>query len=262
MLRITRFLTPVGSKKKYFMVLRTGFEPAIFAVRGRCPEPLDDRSTGDNKIPANSGLTLGTAPRTIRGMRQNTKHMSNDANENQNPDFNTLNDELQVFELMIPGYVGSMVRIATGIPDDKWNWSMSERTPTARELCEHAFAWLVCDRQQMTVLDRSLHQPTPNLPADRLAMIELLQEEANEWRRLIRSLKPEDLDAVREPWPDSTRCLRSFLFHMGQNVIYKLGQISMLAFELGLDGGDPYDAPIPNKIYEFEGCPDWPSPRV
>ncbi len=26
------------------LVLRTGFEPAIFAVRGRCPEPLDDRS--------------------------------------------------------------------------------------------------------------------------------------------------------------------------------------------------------------------------
>jgi hypothetical protein len=28
------------------MVLRTGFEPAIFAVKERCPRPLDDRSLG------------------------------------------------------------------------------------------------------------------------------------------------------------------------------------------------------------------------
>jgi hypothetical protein len=27
-----------------WLVLRTGFEPAIFAVKGRCPKPLDDRS--------------------------------------------------------------------------------------------------------------------------------------------------------------------------------------------------------------------------
>lgn len=27
------------------VVLRMGFEPTIFAVRGRCPKPLDDRST-------------------------------------------------------------------------------------------------------------------------------------------------------------------------------------------------------------------------
>ena len=33
------------------LVLLTGFEPAIFAVRGRCPEPLDDRSRQRYKIP-------------------------------------------------------------------------------------------------------------------------------------------------------------------------------------------------------------------
>ena len=33
------------------MVLRTGFEPAIFAVRGRCPKPLDDRSKRSRMIP-------------------------------------------------------------------------------------------------------------------------------------------------------------------------------------------------------------------
>ena len=30
------------------LVLPTGFEPAIFAVRGRCPEPLDDGSTRES----------------------------------------------------------------------------------------------------------------------------------------------------------------------------------------------------------------------
>jgi hypothetical protein len=40
------------------MVLRTGFEPAIFAVRGRCPEPLDDRST---RV-ANQDYTLQAQP--------------------------------------------------------------------------------------------------------------------------------------------------------------------------------------------------------
>ncbi len=31
------------------MVLPTGFEPAIFAVRGRCPKPLDDGSMSEAK---------------------------------------------------------------------------------------------------------------------------------------------------------------------------------------------------------------------
>lgn len=31
------------------LVLPTGFEPAIFAVRGRCPEPLDDGSRQELK---------------------------------------------------------------------------------------------------------------------------------------------------------------------------------------------------------------------
>ena len=30
----------------------TGFEPAIFAVRGRCPKPLDDGGTRGRSIPA------------------------------------------------------------------------------------------------------------------------------------------------------------------------------------------------------------------
>ena len=39
--KTTKRMNPAGL---ILLVLRTGFEPAIFAVRGRCPEPLDDRS--------------------------------------------------------------------------------------------------------------------------------------------------------------------------------------------------------------------------
>ena len=181
--------------------------------------------------------------------------------KDENPDIDHLQDELEAFELMTAGYVGSILRAARAIPAEKWNWSFSERTPTAREICEHTFAWLVCDRQQMTVPEASRHEPTPDPPADRDAMVALLENEAREWRKMVRSLTPDRLLEVREPWQGYPRNLRSFLFHMGQNVVYKAGQIWMLAFELGVDGDGPYDAPYPNRFYGFEDSSPWPSPR-
>lgn len=178
-----------------------------------------------------------------------------------NPDFDRLQTELEAFELMTAGFVGSIVRAAGLIPDDRWNWSFSERTPTAREICEHTFAWLWCDRQQVTIFDRSKHRPTPELPADRSTMIRLLQGEAKDWRILVRSLTPEQLLEERETFDGDMRLVRSFLFHMGQQVVYKAGQIWMLAFDLGLDGSGPYDAPYPNRYYGFVDAAPWPSPR-
>jgi uncharacterized damage-inducible protein DinB len=177
------------------------------------------------------------------------------------PDIERLYSELELFEEMIADYVGSLTRAAGLISDDKWNWSFSERTPTAREICEHTFAWLWCDRQQMTVSDRSQHRPTPDPPPDRESMIRLLREEAAEWRSLIRGLSPDQMLQERETWDGETRNVRAFLFHMGQNVIYKAGQIWMLCFELGLEGLGPYDAPYPNHIYGFTNAAPWPSNR-
>lgn len=184
-----------------------------------------------------------------------------EAPEAVEPDFERLQNELEVSEYGIVQYLESIARIAGLVPEEKWNWSFSERTPTTREICEHTFAWLWCDRQQIMVTDRSLHLPTPDPPANPRAMIELLQQEGMEWRSLIRSLSPEILAEEREPWPGEVRVVRSFLFHMLQNVIYKLGQLSLLAFELGLDGSKPYDAPYPNRLYGFASAAPWPSPR-
>ncbi len=80
------------------------------------------------------------------------------------------------------------------------------------------------------------------------------------WRELVKALSPGDLHETRATFGAENRNLRGFLFHMGQHVIYKAGQIWLLAFELGVDGGDPYTAPHPNEDYGF-GNPGWPSPR-
>lgn len=45
------------------VVLRKGFEPSIFAVRGRCPKPLDDRSNRDPFIPDFSNRCKTSSPR-------------------------------------------------------------------------------------------------------------------------------------------------------------------------------------------------------
>ncbi len=169
--------------------------------------------------------------------------------------------ELEIYERLTAGFTGSLVRHARQIPEDKWNWSFSERTPTAREICEHAFMWLWCDRQQMTEDDISRHRPVPNLPSDRDSMIRLLEDEAQVWRRLVRSFSSESLLEEREAFEGDGRNVRWFLYHMGQHLVYKLGQLSMLYYQLGLDGAERYDAPHPNQIYEFSDVPAWPSPR-
>lgn len=169
--------------------------------------------------------------------------------------------ELEVFEWLVAGFVGSLLRAAGQIPADKWNWSFTTTSPTPREICEHTFLWLWCDRQQMLVLDRSQHLPTPPLPADREEMMSLLRSEGEEWRTLIRSLSPEQLDEERDPWPDETRNIRGFLFHMSQHVLPKAGQMWMIHYGLGVDGEPTYSAPHPNDYYQFSGVAPWPSAR-
>lgn len=177
------------------------------------------------------------------------------------PPFDLLRSELEAFELFIVGYVGSMLRAIEAMPEDKWNWSISVRTPSPRELCEHTYMRLACDRQQMTEPDYSKHKPVADLPANRSEMIALLRKEAIIWQQLVRGLKPEDLNNELLAWTDCPRTIRSFLFHMAQNVVYKAGQAWTLHFELGLDGEDRYTAPYPDQYYEFPEVKPWPSPR-
>lgn len=91
-------------------------------------------------------------------------------------------------------------------------------------------------------------------------MVRKLQEEAEEWRGLIRSISAEQLLEERVAF-DRMRNIRGFLFHIGQHLIYKEGQIRMLYYEMGLDGPEPYAAPYPDEIYGFTDSPPWPVPR-
>lgn len=169
--------------------------------------------------------------------------------------------EIEAFEHLICGFTGGILRRAREIPEEKWNWSFSERTPTAREICEHAWMWLRCDRQELVILDPALHKPISDPPRQRGAMLDLLESEKEEWRNLIRSIEASMMDELRYSPDGYSRSVRGYLFHMSQHIVSKSGQMTMLHFELGLDGGEPYDAPHPNRIYGWS-TPVWPSPRT
>ena len=82
-------------------------------------------------------------------------------------------------------------------------------------------------------------------------MCDALQEETDEWEKLILGLTPEQFAEERRQFnSDFPMNVRSFVCHMVQNSIYKHGQFSTLFFALGLDGTEPYSAPFPNPIYE------------
>ncbi|HMS54157.1 MAG TPA: DinB family protein [Fimbriimonadaceae bacterium] len=175
-----------------------------------------------------------------------------------NPGFPS--SEIEVFEQLICGFIGGIIRRASEIPEDKWNWSFSERTPTAREICEHSWIWLQCDRQCISVLDPKTQVAVLDPPQDRTQMLEWLESEKEAWRDLIRSLGPQSMDELRHTPDGQSRSIRGYLFHMAQHIVSKSGQMTMLHFDLGLDGGEPYDAPHPNRIFGF-GSPAWPGPR-
>lgn len=169
--------------------------------------------------------------------------------------------EIAVFEQLICGFTGGILRRAREIPADKWNWSFSERTPTAREICEHSWMWLWADRQEITVLDPAHQVAVADPPQDRIQMLELLESEKEAWRQLIQATQAQLLDELRTSPDGYRRSVRGYLFHMAQHIVSKSGQMAMLHFELGLDGGEPYDAPHPNRLYGF-GAPAWPAPRT
>ncbi len=137
------------------------------------------------------------------------------------------------------------------VPPERWEWQIEPAAPSPRILAEHAWQWLVCDRQHIYEPDALKHSDVPEPPADQQAMCDRLMEEAETWKEMILKLTPEQLDEPRRQFNHSGAELnvRWFLFHMIQNTIYKHGQFATIYFALGLDGTEPYTAPFPNPIY-------------
>ena len=62
------------------LVARTGFEPVISALRGRCPWPLDERATRSAKIGNGWGSRIRTSAYRSRVCRPTTRRIPNCAN--------------------------------------------------------------------------------------------------------------------------------------------------------------------------------------
>ena len=153
---------------------------------------------------------------------------------------------------LLCGHLEGFVWRLRRLPADRWDYQFAPPAPSPRTLAVHAWQWLVCDRQHIAEPDAMRHERIPDPPDDPQAICDLLAEEMERWRTLIRSLTPEQMDAERRQFnhPDAVMNVRGFVCHMIQNVIYKHGQFATIFFALGFDGTEPYAAPFPNPNYD------------
>lgn len=149
-------------------------------------------------------------------------------------------------------HLRGMARSLAKLKPEHWDWTFAPAAPTPRIIASHTLAWLQCDRQHINTPDCTTHKLVPEPPSDPAELCRALEAEADEWERLLTSLKCEDLTrkSVQFGQPGAYLNVNGFIAHMVQNVIYKHGQFSTLFFGLGYDGDGPYDAPYPNPIYK------------
>ena len=157
-----------------------------------------------------------------------------------------MNNETQPYSSLMLPHLGMFIDRLRRVSSDKWRYQVTPAAPSPRQLAEHAWQWLVCDRQYITEPDVAKHTPPASPPDNQQAMCNLLEEEMAFWRKLLSSLAPEHLDDDREYLGDSCVTVRDLICHMVQNVIYKHGELATIYFALGLDGTEPYTAPLPN----------------
>jgi hypothetical protein len=145
-----------------------------------------------------------------------------------------------------------MHRWAELMSEAQFDFTYNAAAPNARTLVTHAWQWLVCDRMHIEEPDASKHPRVPEAPESKAALIAELEAEASRWDELLKAMPAEKLDEKRHQFnrTESDWSVRGCVYHMLQNVIYKNGQLSYLAFSFGLDGTEPYAAPFPNPIYE------------
>ncbi|HLK55579.1 MAG TPA: ankyrin repeat domain-containing protein [Chthonomonadaceae bacterium] len=160
-----------------------------------------------------------------------------------------LQTEMEGNAFLLRYHLGEFVERLRKIPPDKWEWSPAPPAPTARQLAEHAWSWLQTDRQHLREPDVSLHTHIPTPPDAQQAMCDALEAEAQEWHKLLTSLTDAQLLEPRKQFGFTPVNVRFFIYHILQNTIYKNGQLATLYFALGLDGSEPYKAPMPNDIY-------------
>jgi hypothetical protein len=160
--------------------------------------------------------------------------------------------ELESYELWLIGHLEGMLKKMRQFEPEHWDWTPDQAAPTPRTVAVHAWQWLICDRQHIDEPDVAKHVNVPEPPDDDEAFCAAFAEETENWRQLLRRLRPEDLVEKRYQFgeTDVDMNIRFFIGHMVQNVIYKHGQLSEAFYALGCDGKQPYAAPFPNPIYD------------
>lgn len=159
--------------------------------------------------------------------------------------------ETALYEQLLCGHMNYMVYRLRQVPAERFDETFAPPAPTPRILAVHAWQWLQCDRAHMAEPDAAKHPRIPDPPADPTALCDALAAETENWRLLLRSLTQEQLDETRYQFnqPEARMTVREFIGHILQNNLYKHGQFATLFFAWGLDGDEPYTAPLPNPIY-------------
>lgn len=157
--------------------------------------------------------------------------------------------ENEAYVLFLRYHLQEFIKRLRQIPPDKWEWQPALPAPSARLLAEHAYAWLWTDRQHLLEPDATRHAHTPPPPVEQQALCNALEEEEKWWHDFLPPLTEEQLEEKRKQFGIPSRTVRWFVGHTLQNVIYKNGQLATIYFALGLDGTEPYVAPMPNDYY-------------
>lgn len=160
-----------------------------------------------------------------------------------------MQNETELYQRMLYDYVQSMVEWLRKIPEEQWDWTPAVYAPTPRQVAEHTWVTLVCDRQHVEQPDVSLHPLVPDPPREPAALCAALEAEATWWREWLGRQTPETYLTPRKQFGVAPVNVRWMVFHITQQVVYKLGQLSTLYYALGLDGTEPYQAPFPNEYY-------------
>ena len=160
-------------------------------------------------------------------------------------------NENEAYVDFLCGHLDKFVRRLREIPADKWEWAPALPAPSPRVLAEHAWSWLVCDRQHILEPEVSKHARVPDPPSTQQHMCDVLSEESQNWKRLILSLTPTELPrpGLQFGDPGYDMNVRDFICHMVQHVIYKHGELATIYFALGLDGDEKYTVSFPNDFY-------------
>jgi hypothetical protein len=160
-----------------------------------------------------------------------------------------MRDENEAYIGLLCGHLQRFTRRLRQLPPDKWDWQPNPQTPSPRYLAQHAWLWLISDRAHMEEPDASKHSIAMDAPDVQQRLCELLEEETEIWRTLLLDMSVEGLNESRFAFEWRPTNVRWLVWHMCQNVIYKHGQLAALYFQLGLDGHDPYHAPLPRDDY-------------